>query len=206
MLERYVRMARAAGTEVEILSIDELPGRLTSLLLLPPSELSCIAEVPPVESPPSSPGRLAAIPVSGWPERLLQTVKEVVNAAGCDIVSEKEVSGMLAWDRELLDKAFIGITFCPVFLADTGSIVTLSGPGMGTLASLLPEVHIALSCSEGCRKNLGEYLETEGLILPSRLTLITGPSRTGDIECTMTAGVHGPGRVIHFVVRNSPHP
>ena len=53
---------------------------------------------------------------------------------------------------------------------------------MGTLAALLPEVHLALSYAEGCRAGLADYLRERGNALPSRLTLVTGPSRTGDIE------------------------
>ena len=41
---------------------------------------------------------------------------------------------------------------------------------------------------------------TKGRGRPSRLTLVTGPSRTGDIELTMTTGVHGPGKVLHFIL------
>ncbi len=206
MLQCYVRMARGAGTEVEILTSDELPGRLASLLSRPAVESYRTADSSrcQAEALVSPHVRLAAIPVSGWPGRLLQTIREMVESAGYDITTPKELSGKFTWDRILLAKASIGITFCPAFLADTGSIVMPSGPGMGTLAGLLPEVHLALSYAEGCMEGLADYMLKEGLSLPARLTLVTGPSRTGDIECTMTTGVHGPGKVLHFILQSSP--
>jgi hypothetical protein len=206
MLQRYVRMARVAGTEVEILRTGDLPARLESLLSEPIAETCCTAGFKPcpTEGPGASHVRLAAIPISGWPEKLLRTIKEVVESVGYEIVTQKEISGKFTWDRVLLEKASIGITFCPAFLADTGSILMPSGSGMGTLAGLLPEVHLALSYAEACRGGLRDYIHEEGLFLPSRLTLVTGPSRTGDIEGTMTAGVHGPGKVLHFILQSSP--
>lgn len=206
MLQRYVRMARIAGTEVEILRTDDLSGRLAALLSGPIPEACLTADFKPcpTERPGASHARLAAIPISGWPEMLLRTIRKVVESAGYEIVTQKELSGKFTWDRILLEKASIGITFCPAFLADTGSILMPSGSGMGTLAGLLPEVHLALSYAEGCMGSLGDYIREEGLSLPSRLTLVTGPSRTGDIEGTMTTGVHGPGKVLHFILQSSP--
>ena len=64
----------------------------------------------------------------------------------------------------------------------------------------LPEVHLALSYPEGCRGSLADYLPDVSRALPSRLTLVTGPSRTGDIEATMTTGVHGPRKVFHYIL------
>jgi hypothetical protein len=206
MLQRYVRMARVAGTEVEILTTDGLPGRLASFLSGLTAESCRAADLKsyPTQGPGASHVRLAAIPISGWPEGLLQTIKETVKSVGYEIATQKELAGKFTWDGTLLEKASVGITFCPSFLADTGSILMPSGPGMGTLAGLLPEVHLAVSYVEGCRGSLGDYIREQGLPLPSRLTLVTGPSRTGDIEGTMTAGVHGPGKVLHFILQSSP--
>jgi len=205
ILQRYVRMARVAGTEVEILGTDDLPGRLASLLTGSSNGSCRTADFKPcpTERPGASHVRVAAIPISGWPERLLRTIKEVVESVGYEIVTQKELSGKLTWNRILLEKASIGITFCPAFLADTGSILMPSGSGMGSLAGLLPEVHLALSYAEGCRGSLGDYIQEKRLSLPSRLTLVTGPSRTGDIEGTMTTGVHGPGKVLHFILQSN---
>jgi L-lactate dehydrogenase complex protein LldG len=69
------------------------------------------------------------------------------------------------------------------------------------LISLLPPVHIAVVTADRMLSGLDELLET--LPLPaeqsSSMVLITGPSRTADIEQTLVRGVHGPGE-IHVVV------
>jgi L-lactate utilization protein LutC len=201
MVLRYAGMARAAGTEVHILRADDLSSHLASLLitLLSDSCNTASSIQHPVDTP-VTPARVAAVPASGWPERLLREVREILESAGYEITTPHERSGKIQWDRDMLEKASVGVTFCPAFLAETGSIVMPAGPGMGTLASLLPDVHIAISYAERCRVSLAEYLCEDGFSLPSRLTLVTGPSRTGDIEGTMTTGVHGPRKVLHLIV------
>jgi L-lactate utilization protein LutC len=57
-----------------------------------------------------------------------------------------------------------------------------------------------LSYAKDCRPDLGGYLAEFGADIPSRLTFVTGPSRTGDIEASMTTCVHGPGRVLHWII------
>ena len=203
-LTRYVRTARTGGTEVELVKEEDLAGRLGSLLEALCNEFSGRGEVPlePAGQTAFPATLLAAVPASGWPEQLFPKVAAILQSAGFAVTTQEDRSGTYTWDRDVLKRACVGLTFCPAFLADTGSIVMPSGPGMGTLASLLPEVHIALSHAEGCRANLAEYLTKPGFLLPSRLILITGPSRTGDIEGTMTPGVHGPRRVLHLVLHD----
>lgn len=52
-------------------------------------------------------------------------------------------------------------------------------------------------------ETLDELLAERASERPSRLTLVTGPSRTGDIEGTMTTEVHGPGRVLHWILTSA---
>jgi L-lactate utilization protein LutC len=184
-MARYRETATAAGAEVEFFPEVDLEPRLRDFL-----NREAIREI--------------ALPSSGWPPALRAAVAGVLEAAGCRAVGPRAQGEGFAWDRKELARAGLGITFCPVYLGDTGSLVFPAGPGMGTLASLLPPVHLALSVLEGLKEGLGEYLsETRGL-LPSRLTLVSGPSRTGDIEATMTKGVHGPGRVLHWILNDGP--
>ena len=96
-----------------------------------------------------------------------------------------------------------GLTGCEAALAETGSLVVRSGPGQGRLASLIAPVHIALVRPEQFFPSFEAFLEHhrragsfEALFKDSSsLTLITGPSRTADIEMTLTIGVHGPAEV-----------
>ena len=94
-----------------------------------------------------------------------------------------------------------GITGADYALADTGTIVFLASPQEPRLISLLPPVHIAVVLRERILTGLDELLTQ----LPrpaeqtSSMVLVTGPSRTADIEQILVRGVHGPGE-IHVVV------
>ena len=103
--------------------------------------------------------------------------------------------------RALCATAGVGITSADYALADTGSLVMLASPREARLISLLPPVHIAVVPRERIISGLDELFT----ILPhpatqtSSMVLITGPSRTADIEQILVRGVHGPGE-IHVVV------
>lgn len=105
-----------------------------------------------------------------------------------------------AEDMRRLDAAAVGLTGAIALLADTGSLVVASGAGRPRLASLLPPVHVALVRREQLVPSLGAWTAQD----PTRVrawancVVITGPSRTADIEMTLTRGVHGP-RVVHVV-------
>jgi L-lactate utilization protein LutC len=103
--------------------------------------------------------------------------------------------------RALCATADVGITSADYALADTGTLVMLASPAEARLISLLPPVHIAVVPKERVLSGLDELLTV--LPLPaeqtSSMVLITGPSRTADIEQILVRGVHGPGE-IHVVV------
>jgi L-lactate dehydrogenase complex protein LldG len=84
-------------------------------------------------------------------------------------------------------------------LAATGSVVLASSPEEPRARSLLPEVHVSLLQSDRILPGLPELFEALGAELPSALAIVTGPSRSADIEQTLTIGVHGPGEV-HVVL------
>ncbi len=97
--------------------------------------------------------------------------------------------------------AALGITGCQAAIAETGSLVVLSGPGTPRAASLLPPVHLCLVRREDLYGSMREFFSVRATDIAgaSCCTFITGPSRTADIELTLTLGVHGPGRVIVVV-------
>lgn len=103
--------------------------------------------------------------------------------------------------RAACSAARCGITGADYGLADTGTLVMLSSREEARLISLLPPVYIALIARERLLTGLDELLS----ILPhpaeqtSSMVMITGPSRTADIEQILVRGVHGPGE-IHVVV------
>ncbi len=99
-----------------------------------------------------------------------------------------------------LAEAAIGVTGAEAGLADTGSLVLLSGPGRSRIASLLPAVHVALLSQRRLQPSLAAFLARDRTIVErGNLVLVTGPSRTADIEMILTRGVHGP-RELHVVL------
>lgn len=97
----------------------------------------------------------------------------------------------------------IGLTGADAALADCGGLVLASGPGRGRLVSLLPLVHVAVVREDRLFPSLSALLgmHPEWLDLGSNLAVIAGPSRTADIEMTLTHGVHGPRHVHAILVR-----
>jgi L-lactate utilization protein LutC len=102
-------------------------------------------------------------------------------------------------DRDELFAADVGVTTAQWAIAETGTLVLDMAQERHRLASLLPPVHVALLPRARILCNLGEALKTLGRPLPPTVTLITGPSRTADIELQLVVGVHGP-RELHVVV------
>jgi len=103
--------------------------------------------------------------------------------------------------RDVQANAEVGVTGCDAVIAETGSLVTLSGGGKPRAASLLPPVHVAIVRRSEMFMTMGEYFEKRPATIATAAccTFITGPSRTADIELTLTVGVHGPRKVIVIV-------
>ena len=91
----------------------------------------------------------------------------------------------------------LGLTGADAGLAETGSVVLASGPGRSRLASLLVPVHVAVLHVDRLVNDVAVLLATRPDLVAagSNLVAITGPSRTADIEHTLSRGVHGPGEV-----------
>ena len=94
--------------------------------------------------------------------------------------------------------AEVGITSCDIAIAETGSLVVCSKPGQERIASLVTPVHIAIVTRAQIVPDLFDaFVQLDRLgfdDIPSNISIITGPSKTGDIELTLTTGVHGPGK------------
>jgi len=91
-----------------------------------------------------------------------------------------------------------GLTGVTAAIAETGSLLLPGGSGRPLVASLLPYVHIAVVWEKAVYARLSDVLQAEAVSQASASTLVTGPSRTADIEMTLTIGVHGPGE-LHVV-------
>lgn len=97
--------------------------------------------------------------------------------------------------------ADIGLTGCDAAIAETGSLILCSGEGKPRTASLLPLEHVALVRRKDIFFTMGEFFSKNRREVrrTSCLNIVTGPSRTADIELSLTLGVHGPGKVIVVV-------
>ena len=80
-------------------------------------------------------------------------------------------------------------------LADTGSVVLAASPDEPRARSLLPPVHVSLLREDRILPGLDELFAAVGHDLPSALAIVSGPSRSADIEQRLAVGVHGPGEV-----------
>jgi L-lactate dehydrogenase complex protein LldG len=103
--------------------------------------------------------------------------------------------------RDVQAAADVGVTGCEAVLAETGTLVMLSGAGRPRAASLLPPVHVCIVRRSEMFMTMGEYFARRQATIAAAAccTFITGPSRTADIELTLTVGVHGPRKVIVVV-------
>ncbi len=99
--------------------------------------------------------------------------------------------------RELCASVEAGITSADYALADTGTLVLLSTPAEARMISLLPPAHIAVVPSSRLLTGLDELftLLPDPAAAASAMVLVTGPSRTADIEQILVRGVHGPGEI-----------
>jgi L-lactate dehydrogenase complex protein LldG len=102
-----------------------------------------------------------------------------------------------------------GISGVDYLIAETGSLVLLSRPEQPRSLSLLPPIHIAVARRDQILPDLFDLFASrlwgERGGLPSCLSLITGPSKTGDIELRLVTGVHGPGEVhVVLIAATSP--
>jgi L-lactate dehydrogenase complex protein LldG len=104
-------------------------------------------------------------------------------------------------DLLALDPVAMGLTGAVAGIADTGGVVVTNGPGRGRLVSLLPPVHVALLRRGRVFASLPALLRAmPGLAAGcSNLVVIAGPSRTADIEMTLTLGMHGP-KAVHVIL------
>jgi L-lactate dehydrogenase complex protein LldG len=101
-------------------------------------------------------------------------------------------------DKRLVASCELGVTGVDAALPETGTLVLASSPERPRVASLLPRVHLALVRPAVLRPDLHQiFAEVQGA---GYTVLVSGPSRTADIELTLTLGVHGPKSLYVWVM------
>jgi L-lactate dehydrogenase complex protein LldG len=116
-----------------------------------------------------------------------------------EFVASAEAVGFHVHRREAPTLKGAGISTAIFGLADTGSVVLAAAPDEPRARSLLPDVHVTLLREDLILPGLDELFAALGDDLPSALAIVTGPSRSADIEQKLAVGVHGPGEV-HVVL------
>jgi L-lactate dehydrogenase complex protein LldG len=110
-------------------------------------------------------------------------VAEMLRGLGVEIVSPHADKGTLAG-------CDLGVTSVDAALPETGTLLLRSSPERPRMVSLLPRVHLAIVRPSALRADLSQaFAEVKN---DGYFVLVTGPSRTADIELTVTIGVHGP--------------
>jgi len=93
-----------------------------------------------------------------------------------------------------------GITGASAGAAHSASLLLTAAPGHPLTASLLPEIHIAVVKAADLYPHVSDLLALEEVRRASNAVLVSGPSRTADIEMSLTIGVHGPREIHVFCV------
>ena len=115
-----------------------------------------------------------------------------------DFAANAEAAGYAVHRGAAPDIDEAGYSEASYGIADTGSLVFLSSHEPRA-ASLLPAVHVASVREDRIRPTLADVFAELGPNLPSGVAVVTGPSRSADIEQILAVGVHGPGAV-HVVL------
>ena len=130
---------------------------------------------------------------TAWETRRLRQlgVTEILNSLGVELVSPNA-------NKHEMAQCDLGITEADYLLPETGTLVLKSSAERPRAVSLLPRVHLAIVRPEMLRGDLHQvFAEAKD---QHYLVFITGPSRTADIELTVTLGVHGPRNLYVWVI------
>jgi L-lactate dehydrogenase complex protein LldG len=135
-----------------------------------------------------------AMPVSAGLEKL--GIAAALRGAGLEVKT---------WDQMSLDELYdfdASVTDVTWAIAETGSLVIKSSAQHGRAISLVPIVHVAIVEAKNCIADLLDLMEILGKEgVGNNVSIITGPSKTADIEGARVTGVHGPGEVQVFILQ-----
>lgn len=119
-------------------------------------------------------------------------ITNILSSLGVEIVSPNT-------DKHQIAQCDLGITEADFLLPETGTLVLRSSFEKPRAVSLVPRVHLAIIRPEMLRADMHQvFAEAKG---DRYLVFITGPSRTADIELTVTLGVHGPKNLYVWMIK-----
>jgi L-lactate dehydrogenase complex protein LldG len=131
---------------------------------------------------------------------LRRVLSEILPGTGpvfCPGLTEKEKEAAPSLPCRAADYAGATATVEEVYgaIAETGSLVCVSSGGRAVQAGLIPAHHVAIVSRERIFATLDDCFASFAEGPPTNITLVTGPSRTADIELTLAIGVHGPEKL-----------
>lgn len=137
------------------------------------------------------------------------------------LAEEKKLRKMYAWEspiQQLLDRyefpyfrtekdfrnAEVGITACEALIARSGSVLVSNGNAGGRRLTIYPSIHVVVAYTSQLVMDIKDGLslmqQKYDTALPSLISVVTGPSRTADIEKTLVLGAHGPKELYVFLI------
>lgn len=136
-----------------------------------------------------------------WDDLPAAGVVSALASAGLDRVAHEVPIDGRAEHQSGYRHLDLGITGAEAGLAESGSVVMLHGPGRPRMASLVPNVHVAILDLSRLHRTLANWAMQHPALVEetANLVVVTGPSRSGDIEMKLNLGVHGP-RHVHVVL------
>jgi len=179
LVARFVKEAEAAGCNVQRVAEADWPGAVVGVLQGHGARrVYCRAQAG-----------------TALDEARTARLTAALAEAGIEVTAET--------DDETLFTVDAGVTGVTAAIAETGTLACRSGSDAPRGATLIPPVHVALFDAKQIVGDLFDYFELlAGTELPANVNLITGPSKTADIEGILVTGVHGPGHV-HLMVLES---
>ena len=107
------------------------------------------------------------------------------------------------WKHDLFNQVEAAFTSTFGGIAETGSLILMPNSDEPRLMSLVPPIHIALLDTSKLYSTFAEAMQTQGWVqhgMPTNALLISGPSKSADIEQTLAYGVHGPKELVVILV------
>jgi L-lactate dehydrogenase complex protein LldG len=106
--------------------------------------------------------------------------------------------------KEMVFNVEAGITSAAGAIAETGALILWPTEKEPRLMSIVPPIHIAVLKANTIHNSLSEVMQKENwpVKMPSNVLLVSGPSKTADIEMTLAFGVHGPKELIVLIVED----
>jgi L-lactate dehydrogenase complex protein LldG len=138
-----------------------------------------------------------SVPETGDLLAVLERVVAFDSPVYCPGVTPIERAAAALFPVRVDDYAAAAVTVEEVFgaIAETGTLVCSSEGGRAVQAGLLPAHHVAIVRRDRIFDTLDDFFAALSGAPPTNLTLVTGPSRTADIELTLAIGVHGPEKL-----------